>query len=153
MMDMVATGGRITEMSLEAIQKVNALAAISFECPQEDIETHHAIHGGMYARTISIKAGVMLTGALIKVPTMLVINGDVTVFADNESFRLTGFHAIPASAHRKQAFIAHADTAMTMLFTTSATTVAEAENEFTDEADQLMSRAEDAKNFIIITGE
>ena len=42
---------------------------------------------------------------------------------------------------------------MTMLFATKATTVADAENEFTDEADTLMSRNEDAKNFIIITGE
>lgn len=152
-MDLVATGSRIPAMSSDAIAKVNCLAEISRQCPQEKIETHHAIHGGMYARTISIKAGVMLTGAYIKVPTMLVINGDVTVFADNESFRLTGFHAIPASAGRKQAFIAHEDTAMTMLFATKATTVADAENEFTDEADTLMSRNEDAKNFIIITGE
>ena len=31
--------------------------------------------------------------------------------------------------------------------------VAQAENEFTDEADSLMSRNEEANNFIIITGE
>lgn len=152
-MDIVATGNRIPAMSSSAIAKVNALADFSRQFPQEEIETHHVIHGGIYARTISLKAGSMLTGALVKVPTMLVINGDCTVFADNESFRLTGFHAIPASAHRKQAFIAHADTAMTMLFATSATTVADAENEFTDEAHLMMSRNEDAKNFIIITGE
>jgi hypothetical protein len=152
-MDIVATGNRIPAMSSNAIAKVEALAEFSRQVPQEEIETHHAIHGGMYARTIAIKAGDMLTGALVKIPTMLVINGDVTVFADNESFRLTGFHAIPASANRKQAFIAHAETAMTMIFKTDAKTVAEAENEFTDEAEHLMSRFEDAKNFIIITGE
>ena len=152
-MDMVTTGNRIPAMSDDAIAKVNALAEYSRQFEQSKIETHHAIHGGMYSRTMAIKAGEMLTGALIKIPTMLVINGDVTVFADNESFRLTGFHAIPASANRKQAFIAHADTAMTMIFKTDATTVAQAENEFTDEAEFLMSRNEDAKNFIIITGE
>ena len=152
-MDIVATGNRIPAMSSSAIAKVDALAEFSRQFPQEEIETHHVIHGGMYARTISIKAGDMLTGALVKIPTMLVINGDVTVFADNESFRLTGFHVLPASANRKQAFIAHADTAMTMIFASDATTVHDAENEFTDEAHGLMSRAEDAKNFIIITGE
>ena len=140
-------------MSSSAIAKVDALAEFSRQFPQEEIETHHVIHGGMYARTISIKAGDMLTGALVKIPTILVINGDVTVFADNESFRLTGFHVLPASANRKQAFIAHADTAMTMVFASSATTVHDAENEFTDEAHGLMSRNEDAKNFINITGE
>ena len=65
MTDIVATGNRIPAMSSDAIAKVNALAAISFECPQEDIETHHAIHGGMYARTISIK--VSMTPALIEI--------------------------------------------------------------------------------------
>lgn len=153
MMDLVATGSRIPAMSSDAVAKVNALADASRQFPQEDIETHHAIHGGMYARTISIKAGVMLTGVMIKVPTMLIVNGDVSVFAGDQSFRLIGFHAIPASANRKQAFVAHADTAMTMLFATDAKTVADAENEFTDEADQLMSRSEESKNFIIITGE
>lgn len=152
-MDIVATGNRIPAMSSSAIAKVDALAEFSRQFPQEEIETHHVIHGGMYARTISIKAGDMLTGALVKIPTILVINGDVTVFADNESFRLTGFHVLPASANRKQAFIAHADTAMTMVFASGATTVHDAENEFTDEAHRLMSRNEDAKNFIIITGE
>jgi hypothetical protein len=152
-MEVTVTGNRIPAMSSSAIAKVNALADFSRQHDQIKINTHHIIHGGMYGRTISIPAGVMLTGVFIKVPTILVINGDVTVFADNESFRLSGFNAIAASANRKQAFIAHADTAMTMVFTTDATTVAQAENEFTDEADSLMSRNEDAENFIIITGE
>ena len=153
MRSLAITGNRIPAMSRDAIAKVDALADILRQVPQENIDTHHVIHGGMYARTIAIKAGVMLTGALIKVPTMLVINGDVTVFADNESFRLTGFHAIPASANRKQAFIAHAETAMTMIFKSDATTIAEAENEFTNEANMLMSRRESAVNIINITGE
>lgn len=152
-MDIVVQGNRIPAMSSSAIAKVEALADYSRQFKQEEIETHHVIHGGMYARTITIKAGDMLTGALVKIPTMLVISGDVTVFADNESFRIKGFHSIPASAHRRQAFIAHEDTTMTMLFPTKASTVAQAEDEFTDEASLMMSRNEDAKNFIIITGE
>ncbi|CAB4164258.1 hypothetical protein UFOVP919_16 [uncultured Caudovirales phage] len=152
-MNLVVAGNRIPTMCSDAIARVAVLESVAREYPQESVTTHHVIHGGMYARTVSLKAGVMITGALIKTPTMLVINGDVTVFADNESFRLTGFHVIPASANRKQAFIAHADTAMTMIFVSDATTVAQAENEFTDEADSLMSRNEEANNFIIITGE
>jgi hypothetical protein len=152
-MEITVTGNRIPAMSSSAIAKVNALADFSRQHDQVKIDTHHIIHGGMYARTITIPAGVMLTGVLIKVPTVLVLNGDCTVFADNKSYRLSGFHAIPASANRKQAFIAHSDTSMTMILASDATTVAQAENQFTDEGDELFSRNEDARNFINITGE
>jgi len=40
-----------------------------------------------------------------------------------------------------------------MVFATKAQTVEEAEDEFTDEADRLLSRNASAKNSIIITGE
>lgn len=152
-MEIAVTGNRIPAMSDSAIAKVNALADFSRQHEQVKIDTHHIIHGGMYGRTITIPAGVMLTGVLIKVPTILVISGDCTVFADNKSYRISGFHAIPASAYRKQAFIAHIDTSMTMILASDAATVAEAEDQFTDEGDELFSRNEDARNFINITGE
>lgn len=152
-MQVTVTGNRIPAMSESAIAKVNALADFSRQHEQVKIDTHHIIHGGMYGRTITIPAGVMLTGVLIKVPTILVVSGDCTVFADNKSFRLSGFHALPASANRKQAFIAHSDTTMTMILASDAMTVEQAEDQFTDEGDQLFSRNEDAKNFINITGE
>lgn len=153
MTQLVANSGKIKAMSVNAIAKVNALVEVVKQMPQEQIETHHVIHGGMYARTVLIKAGCVAAGSLMKVPTILVINGDVTVYGDGDSFRLTGFHVLPASANRKQAVIANEDTAVTMLFATKVNTIAEAEDEFTDEADQLMSRNEEAKNFINITGE
>jgi len=153
MTQLVANNGKINAMSVSAIAKVNALIEVVKDMPQELIHTHHVIHGGMYARTVLIKAGCVAAGSLMKVPTILVINGDVTVFGDGDSFRLTGFHVLPASAHRKQAVFANEDTAVTMLFTTKVKTIAEAEDEFTDEADQLMSRKAEAENFINITGE
>jgi hypothetical protein len=105
----------------------------------------------MYARSITIPAGVLLTGALIKRATLIIFNGDATVATGEESIRLTGYHVLPASAHRKQAFLAHADTQMTMLFPTQAKDVHAAEQEFTDEADQLFSRK--WENVVRITGE
>ena len=41
------------------------------ECPQVAIQTTHHFHAGLYSRTIRIPAGVMITGALIKIPTLL----------------------------------------------------------------------------------
>lgn len=144
---------RILPMAPAAIERVRDLELITKTMQQEDIVTWHVLHGGVYSRTIKINQGTLLTGALVKVPTTLTINGDVMLYANDQSIRLTGYHVVPASAHRKQAFMAIEDTMLTMAFRTDAKSIEEAEDEFTDEAGQLMSRAEGATNFINITGE
>ena len=150
---LVAAESRIPAMTPEAIDKVRALEAITRDLPQVEIPTDHVLHGGMYARTICIPAGVVLTGVLIRVPTLLVFDGDATVNTGDAPVRLTGYHVLAASAHRRQAFLAHEDTRLTMVFSTQAKTVAEAEDEFTDEAHLLFSRKPGAVNHINITGE
>jgi hypothetical protein len=129
----------ITPMSAAALAKVTALQNIVAQAPQIDMPTQHVFHAGMYARTICLPAGCVLTGALIKIATLLIVSGDATVFTGADPVRLTGLHVVPASAGRKQAFIAHSDTHITMIFTTQAATVDAAEREFTDESDLLMS--------------
>lgn len=153
MSNLLLVDGRIPAMSPQAIDKVRALEAITRELPQVNIATDHVLHGGMYARTICIPAGVVLTGVFIRVPTILVVAGDVTVNAGDAPVRLSGYHVLAASAHRRQAFFAHTDTRLTMVFTTQAKTVAEAEDEFTNEAHLLLSRKPGAINRINITGE
>jgi hypothetical protein len=150
---LVAAEGRIPAMTAQAIDKVRQLEAITRELPQVEIATDHVLHGGMYARTICIPAGVVLTGVFIRVPTLLVFEGNATVNAGDEPVTLVGYHVLAASAHRRQAFLAHEDTRLTMVFSTQAKTVAEAEDEFTDEAHLLFSRKPGAVNRINITGE
>lgn len=146
-----ATRPRFPAMSDEAVGKVRELEERALTAPQVEVETWHVLHAGMYARTIRIPAGVVLTGALIKRATLLVFHGHASVFIGDGEIELAGHHVIPASAGRKQAFIAHAVTDLTMLFPTTAATVEEAEAEFTDEADRLLSRH--GVNHITITGE
>ena len=153
MNSLVVAENRIPAMSKQAIDKVRELEAITRELPQVEIATDHVLHGGMYARTICIPAGSVLTGALIRVPTLLVFDGNATVNAGDEAVTLVGYHVLAASAHRRQAFLAHEDTRLTMVFATQAQTVTEAEDEFTDEAHLLISRNPDAVNRITITGE
>lgn len=153
MSGLVAAESRIPAMTAQAIDKVRELEAITRELPQVEIATDHVLHGGMYARTITIPAGVLLTGVFIRVPTLLVFDGNATVNAGDEPVTLVGYHVLAASAHRRQAFVAHADTRLTMVFATQATSVAEAEAEFTDEAHLLFSRKPGAVNRINITGE
>lgn len=142
----------IGAMSPAAIGKVCALEQYLGAQPQVELETEHVIHAGMYARTILIPAGVVITGALIKVATLLVLDGNASVAIDGDVLNLHGRQVIPASAGRKQAILAHADTYLTMIFPTTATTVEAAEAEFTDEADRLMSRT-GGRATTIITGE
>ena len=140
MSGLVAAESRIPAMTAQAIDKVRELEAITRDLPQVEIATDHVLHGGMYARTICIPAGVVLTGVFIRVPTLLVFDGNATVNAGDDATTLVGYHVLAASAHRRQAFLAHADTRLTMVFATQAKTVVEAEDEFTDEAHLLFSR-------------
>ena len=149
----ITSAPRLPAMAPEAIDRVRCLENATLGLPQEDIPTAHLLHAGMYARTIRIPAGVVLTGALIKLPTVLIVSGDCTVFiGEDEPMRLSGYHVLPASAGRKQAFLAHLDTDLTMLFPSRAQTVDEAEAEFTDENHLLLSRKQGNES-ITITGE
>lgn len=132
-------------MTSESIDLVREAEEKAKKLPQIDLPTSHTLHAGMYARTITIPAGVAITGALIKIPTILVVDGHCEVFTGAETVELRGHHVLQASAHRKQVFLAHADTHLTMVFPTSATTVEQAENEFTDEADRLQTRQGESK--------
>lgn len=131
---------QLPAMTSEEVARVQALESRMMQLPQVEITTRHHLHAGLYARTIRIPAGVMLTGALIRIPTLLVLAGHATVFIGGEAVEMQGYHVIPGQAGRKQAFLAHADTDLTMTFATSATTVEQAEEEFTAEADLLLSR-------------
>ena len=153
MPDLVPMENFIAPMSEAAIGKVRALETRAAQMPQEPIATSHLFHAGLYARSIVIPAGVMITGTLIKIPTILIISGDVVMYVDGQAKELHGYNVFAASAQRKQAFVALTDVSMTMLFPTGAKTVAEAEDEFTRETDLLISRRDPGSNTVTVTGE
>lgn len=140
MTDLVLQSNGIAPMSQQSVEKVAALEQVALQQPQTPIDTIHSLHGGVYTRTICIPAGVLLTGAFIKIPTTLIAHGDCFVYVGDKTLRLTGYNIIPASAGRKQAFVAVSDTWLSMIFATAAKTIEQAEREFTDEADMLFSR-------------
>jgi len=140
-------------MSESAIEKVRLVQNAMLELPQVDLPVHHILHGGLYLRSLVIPAGVAIAGAFIQVPTTLVVSGNVTVYANDQAYEIDGYQVLVASAGRKQVFVAHADTNMTMTFATDAKTVEDAENEFTSEPELLASRRHENLNTTIITGE
>ena len=150
MSNVITLKNRIMPMTEEQIGKVDRLTEALRDKPQVDIQTFHSLHGGVYCRTVSIPAGTVCAGALIKVPTTLIISGDATFYIGSESVRITGYQIIIGSANRKQACFAHGDTAMTMIHRTNAQTVEEAEAECTDELVGILSKRPGAMNNIMI---
>lgn len=144
---------RLPAMTPDAIAKVRLIENICLQLEEQiEFPTEHLIHGGMYMRTLHMKAGQIMTGALLKVPTTLIVSGDCAVFIGTETIELRGYSVLPGSAGRKQIFLAHSDVSMTMIFPTSAATVAQAEQEFTDEYAMLMTNRMDCVT-TLITGE
>lgn len=139
-MNLPQTLATLPAMTEESVALVRELEQRVLEQPQADLETRHLFHAGVYARSITIPKNGVLTGALIKIPTVLVLFGDVMVYTGENAVRLKGYNVIAAEAGRKQAFVALEDTDMTMLFATQEKSVEGAEKEFTDEYENLISR-------------
>lgn len=132
------------------------IVAAQEKCAQREqtpIQTDHVIHAGMYARTITMPPDVVLIGTLIKIPTTVITVGSASVLVGDEWLDVDGYRVIPAQAGRKQVFLSRGPFIITMIFPTSATTVEEAEREFTDETEALLSHKQGDMNTVTITGE
>jgi hypothetical protein len=117
------------------------------------IYTEHLIHAGMYSRTITMPPKVKITGALMKIPTMVTVVGMAIMLIGDDAVEVDGYAVLPGSAGRKQIFISgKGPVVITMCFPTSARTVEEAEAQFTDEAGILLSRRQ-GFNRVEIVGE
>lgn len=138
--DLIVQTATVPAMTSAAIQKIVAFEKQLLAAPQLDCPVQSVIHAGVYSRTLLLPAGFVLTGALIKIPTQIVVSGDVVIWMGGISKRFTGYHILAGEAGRKQAMVAIGDTWMTMMFATVARTEEEAEDEFTDEATSLQTR-------------
>ena len=127
-------------VSDELMGKLERFQEHMLTLPQEDVQTEHFLHAGMYVRTVTIAPEVVLMGALIKIPTLLIVSGHTKVFTGDGWIELEGYNVIPAKAGRKQIFVGVKETHITMTFRTDAETLEQAEEEFTDEAESLVTR-------------
>lgn len=144
----------IPAMDAPSIQKVRELEHELLKLPQGRYHTNHILHAGMYARTLITPPFTLITGALIKIPTILVTCGDITAYVGNGTVRVCGYNVLPASENRRQAVFSHDTEAYyTMIFPSAAKSVEEAERQFTDEYDLLASHRDEKHNSILMTGE
>lgn len=128
---------QITHPQLEAVRRVEQAL---MQLPQVNLRTTHQVFGGMYARTIYIPAGTMLTGALTNKDNICIVCGDITVTMQEGPVRLTGFHVLAANAGAKRAGYAHADTTWTTIWTTDLLDITAIEDEMTNESAMLQTR-------------
>lgn len=117
------------------------------------LETHHNMHGGIYSRTMMLKKGDIVSGVIIKVPTTMVVSGHVKILLGSEVMELKGYNVLSASANRKQVVTALEDTYISMILKSDAQKQWDAEDDFTDEGDKLMSRQSYSINKINVSGE
>jgi hypothetical protein len=124
----------------EIVEKLCEIQHIEMQGEQVPIYTEHLIHASMYSRTITMPPHVKLIGALMKIPTLVTVIGKALVLVGKDVAEIDGYAVLPGSAGRKQIFISgEGPVIITMCFPTSARTVQEAEMQFTDEWDILLS--------------
>lgn len=125
--------------SIDTVAVAAATEAAWQRLPQVPAEVVHTLHGGVYTRTARLRKGVAVCTALIKVPTTLILHGDVAVDVGGRWNTYRGTQVLVAHAGRKHVMIANEDTTITMAFPTRAATVLEAEQQFTDEWRELQT--------------
>jgi hypothetical protein len=96
-------------------------------CPQVELPTEHVLHAGMYARTVRMPAGTILGGALIKVRTMVIVNGHTPRYLSPMACGDRRLQRLPRKREPHADVRAITPVEITMMFPTQAKTVAEAE--------------------------
>ena len=125
---------------LQTISAVKKLEDEILKAPQVDLETQHCLSGGMYARTITIRAGTVLTGATHKTDHVNIVSGDISVTTDEGVKRFTGYHVLPTKAGSKRAGYAHIDTMWTTVCKTDLVCIEDIEDELVEERANLQTR-------------
>lgn len=93
--------------------QIERLEALMLEAEGEagvQVDTWHQFAPGLYARTILIRAGTLLTGAAHREGHLNIAHGDITVWTEDGMKRLTGYHVLPSRPGAKRVGLAHADT-------------------------------------------
>lgn len=123
--------------------RLEALAqGLEKKFPAVHVETEHHLHAGVYTRTVYIPKDCVIVGLTIRIPTQVIACGHFVLTDGGEAREFRGYHVFDGAAGRRAAVRAIENTALTMLFHTNAKTVEEAENEFTDEPERLLTRKE-----------
>lgn len=126
----------LKKVTNESLNCINGMVQFMLQnLTQADIEIKHDLCGNLYSRYCFIPKDVVVVGALLKVPTLLIVNGDCVIFDGEKTQRVTGYKMLQGQAYRQSAFRALEDTSLTMLAVVEGcSTVEEAEKFITDQS-------------------
>lgn len=133
----------LAEMVLDSAptrESVQRLEDAVLQMPQVDLKTTHALSGGVYARTVFIPAGTVVTGATHKRDHLNILQGDITAWTENGMQRFTGQNVLPGKIGAKRAVFAHSDTTWTTICHTLLSDFFEIEAELVEEPEKLQTR-------------
>lgn len=150
MSEVVVHSASLPPISPEVNAAFEAFGSVLERLPQLDIRTEHHLHAGVYSRTLYVPAGTFVMGLCVKVPTQLITCGHFKLTDGVREKEFKGFHVLDGSANRRAAVVTITDSAFTMLFATDAKTVEEAEEEFTDEPERLLTRKDKEKTCQVV---
>lgn len=125
--------------------RIQELAAVQGE---EPVHTYHLFHAGMYHRTIFVRKGLAMAGALLQRATTLIVSGHAELLAA-EPIVVRGYAVLPGIAGRKTCLVTHEDTWFTMIVPTKAQTVEEVDREMVGDTQVMAHRY---TNTVINTG-
>lgn len=142
MQDLVVQGTMLqptSEAEFLQIQKVLDFCNENSE-QTPDFKTEQFIHAGCYVRTVFLPKHSVIVGAKIKVDSVLISYGDIVLNMNGNGKRFKGYNIIKALSPRQQFIFANEDSHLTMIYATKAKTVVEAEQELTDDYNNLITR-------------
>lgn len=109
-----------------------------------DVPIDHSLCGNLYARHCLVPKDVVIVGALLKVPTAIIIHGDCIVYDGQRTQRITGYHVLMGQAYRQSMFRALEPTHITMLATVkNSNTPEDAEKQITDQHQLLTNHRQE----------
>ena len=104
----------------DMLKATQALQALLETLPQVYLEPEESLHAGLYVRTVRVPKGTLLTGALIKIPTVLIVAGSMKMTVGDQIEQVDGYRIFEGNAGRKTVFEALEDSVITMCFATNA---------------------------------
>lgn len=111
-------------------QMMRLQAAVGELAPAET-PLRHFFAGGIYAREMTIPAGVVVVGKIHKKPHLLIVSaGDVTIITESGVKRVQAPYVIVGEPGIKRAAFAHTETVVTAFHATGETDLEKIEAEF-----------------------
>ena len=95
-------------------ETIQRLENMLLELPQVHMPTTHEFCDGLYARTMFIPAGTVLTGAIHRSENFLFVReGDITVWTENGMRRCVTGDMVKSLEGAKRVGLTHSDTTLT----------------------------------------